>query len=162
VCPLIQIPPISSSESAPTIVLKPKRSGWLCAWWAALHLLLLATVGLSGWPLLVKWLGIAAAAAHAIARYPASAPVIVAEGDGRWRVPEYGFDNLLPAAGTRFTGYWIVLRLRGASGRLNILLLADQLDRATWSRLLARLRRTRPPSSSRSGRGGRDTLRDLR
>jgi hypothetical protein len=121
-----------------------------------------AALPLIGWPA-----GCAAAAAvgvlaHAVVRRPRPAPALLIYGDGQVDWPAAGFAGLEIADGTRFTALWALLVLRppGGAPAFRVLLIADQLDTATWRTLLARLGRAgaigRPP------RADHDRRRDLR
>jgi hypothetical protein len=115
------------------------------------------------WPL--KFLGLLATAAHAVARYPPPAPRVVLR-DGFAELPDSGLVGLTVAPRSRYTWWWVHLRLRAAGGRdeIGVVLLADQLHEDSWRALQAELRRTRhrrPDAPARpSGEG--DSRPDLR
>jgi hypothetical protein len=126
-----------------------------------LHALLLAAAAFVGLPWPAKVLAALAALAHALARRPTPVPgTIVVAADGSWRVPDIGQGSFVLGPRTRLTAFWIRIDLRAAAARLDILLLADQLERDDWARLSARLRRAVPPqpgaSRDGSGAGGPD------
>jgi hypothetical protein len=120
----------------------------LAAWWIAVHALALASLPFVDWP---WWAAAAAALAvlmHGLVRRPVHAPApLIFRGDGRIAWLQAGAVDLELIEGTRFTRAWVSLRLRPASGgpAARVLLLADQLDPATWRTLLARLGRARAP-----------------
>ena len=125
--------------------------------------MLLAALVLVGWPWLVKCGGLLLIALHAGTRYPSAAPILIARPDGLWAVPERGLAELELDAASRYTTVWVRLILTGRGRALDILLLADQLDRESWCALQARLRRPAPPRSGAPGRARRgDRPADLR
>lgn len=108
----------------------------------ALHALLLGAAAFAA----VPWPGVAAAVAlvlaHAVWRLPKPAPgLIVVAAEGGWLVGGQGVTRFALGPRSRFAPAWVRLDLRSAERRLNIVLLADQLDAATWRRLSAHLRR---------------------
>jgi hypothetical protein len=135
----------------------------LLVWWLAVHVLAVAALVLAGWPWYAKAAGALAALVHGFARRPVLAPpVLTVASDDRWSVPARGLDGLVLEHGTRFTSYWALLRLRGPAVRLDVLLVADHLDAATWRRLQARLRRQRSAAPAEPARSERAGTRDLR
>jgi hypothetical protein len=106
-----------------------------------------------GAPWLPKVLGAIAALAHAAVFRPRCAPRLVWRG-GRVAVPELGLQDLALGPRSRHCGLWIRLDLRGAGRVLDILLLTDQLEPATWRALRAELARVQPATAS--GDPGRD------
>lgn len=72
--------------------------------------------------------------------WPEDTPRLVLRADGAWDVPSRALTALHLGPATRYTRLWVKLELRGGPAPLNIVLLADQLDAAGWSRLQAELR----------------------
>lgn len=93
------------------------------------------------WPL--KVLGAAAVLGHAVFRRPARAVPLRLLPDGAWSLPTRGLERLSLRPGTAVGPFWVRLRLGGGSSIVVVLLLKDQLDRASWRRLQAELRRSR-------------------
>jgi hypothetical protein len=115
----------------------------LALWWLALHLLGLATLCALGISSLVLACGGLLLALHSLVRYPIGAADELARGsDGLWSVPALGLAGLAIGRRTRYTTLWVRLELVGASRRLDILLLADQLGPESWRVLQVILRRT--------------------
>jgi hypothetical protein len=86
--------------------------------------------------------------AHGLVRRPAHPPApLIFRDDGRIDWLQAGATDLELVEGTRFTRAWVSLQLRPAGGgpAVRVVLLADQLDPATWRTLLARLGRVRAP-----------------
>lgn len=134
--------PLSSSTFAPVIVLRPKPSRVLSLWWLGLHLLLAATVFLIGWSVLPKIGAIAAVVAHALWRRPLAASEVIEVGaDGACRIASQGSEAFAPGPRTRLTPFSVRIVARTKRDLVDILLLADQLDREDWRRLTAILRR---------------------
>jgi hypothetical protein len=114
----------------------------LAVWWPALHLLGLATLCALGLPSLVLACGGLLLVLHSLVRYPARVPDELARGaDGLWSVSALGLAGLAIGSRTRYTTLWVRFQLVGASRPLDILLLADQLDRESWRALQVILRR---------------------
>jgi hypothetical protein len=115
-------------------------------------------VSLLGIPWSLKCLALFATAAHAVVRRPPPAPRVILQ-DGIAELPDAGLVDLTVGPGSRYTWWWIHLRLRSADRRVDVVLLVDQLDEETWRALQAELRRRRPrardasPSPSRTGDG---------
>jgi hypothetical protein len=105
--------------------------------------LAIAALPLIGWPAGCAAVAAIGVLAHAVARRPRPAPALLIHGDGQVDWPAAGFVGLEIADGTRFTSLWTLLLLRppGGARALRVLLIADQLDTATWRTLLARLGR---------------------
>jgi hypothetical protein len=79
--------------------------------------------------------------------------------NGIAELPDSGLVDLAVGPRSRYTGWWVHLRLRAAGGvEVSVVLLADQLDEDTWRVLQAELRRTRHHGRSASPRqrGKRD------
>jgi hypothetical protein len=94
----------------------------------------------------VPWPGVAGVTAlllaHAFWCRPKPVPhVIVVVAEGGWLVAGHGVTPFALGPRSRFAPRWVRLDLRSADRRLNIVLLADQFDDATWRRLSAHLRR---------------------
>jgi len=104
--------------------------------------LLLAAVAFVGLPWLTKVLAVLATLGHGVVRRPPPvAAAIVVAADGSCCVPAFGQGWFVLGPRTRLTTSWIRLDLRAPLGRLDIVLLKDQLGPEDWSRLSARLRR---------------------
>jgi len=108
----------------------------------ALHALLLGAAAFAA----VPWPVVAAAAAlllaHAVWLLPEPPPrLIVVAAQGGWLVAGHGVTPFALGPRSRFAPRWVRLDLRSADRQLDIVLLADQLDDATWRRLSAHLRR---------------------
>jgi hypothetical protein len=102
----------------------------------------MAAAVLLGWPWPAKVLALAVVVAHGLARRPAPTPAtIIVAADGLFAVPELGTDWLALGPATRLSPYTMLLSLHRGSRRVDILLLIDQLDRNSWARVSARLRR---------------------
>jgi hypothetical protein len=144
VSPRISIRHVSSSASAPVIVLTPDPSRWLRIWWLGVHALGIAGLWLAGLPTVLKCLGTLVAAMHWAVLRPGDPPGLVLRADGTWDVPSRGLAALRLGLGTRYTRLWVKLELVGATGSIDILLLADQLDAEAWGRLQNRLRGALP------------------
>ena len=130
-------PPISSSESA--LVLEPRASRALALAWLALHAILAAALWATAVPAWAKAAGLAALAVHAAMARPAAAPALVWRADG---AVELEADAYALDGATTYTDAWVVLSLMSRAGRRReVVLVRDQLDTVTWSRLQARLRR---------------------
>lgn len=130
-------PPISSNESA--LVLEPRASRALALAWLGLHAVLGAALWATAVPGWAKAAGFIALILHAGAARPAAAPAFVWRADG---AVELEAEAYVLDATTTYTDAWVLLRLKGPAGRRREVVLArDQLDRVTWSRLQARLRR---------------------
>jgi hypothetical protein len=122
--------------------LRPSRVLW--AWWALLHVLLVAAVVLLGSPAWIKLLAGLAIVIHGFVRRPPPSPgvVMVAEG-GLCGVPEW-FRGLRPlGARTLMCPFWVSLDLGAGPWRRDLLLVADQVGSAEWRRLRALLSRVR-------------------
>jgi hypothetical protein len=115
---------------------------WL--WWYALHALLVATATLVAGP---WWLGLAAivvVVAHGIVRRPSASPaLIIVAADARCTVPDRGLERCALGARTVVCPYWVKLAFGTSPRQRDVLLLADQIDVADWTRLRALLRRAR-------------------
>jgi hypothetical protein len=129
----------------------------------ALHALLIAAAALVGAGLWIKVLAGAAAVAHCLRRWPGGTPAeILVSEECAVLVPALDQGWLVPCARTRAGPWWLRLSLVGGSGAHDILLCIDQLDRPSWSRLNARLRR-RPKEGTPGAPGTQTTGRvDLR
>ena len=133
----IPSPPISSNESA--LVLEPRASRTLALAWLGLHAVLGAALTATAVPAWAKAAGFVALVVHATIARPAAAPALVWRADGaiELEADAYGLDGA-----TTYTDSWVLLRLTSAAGRRReVVLVRDQLDTVTWSRLQARLRR---------------------
>jgi hypothetical protein len=137
----------------------------LAAWWALSHAIVGLAWSLLGGPWPLKCLGLVATAAHAVARRPPPAPRVILR-DGFAELPDSGLVGLTVEPRSRYTWWWVHLRLRAADGRdeIGVVLLADQLHEDSWRALQAELRRTRHRSQDApplpSGKG--DSRSDLR
>jgi hypothetical protein len=98
---------------------------------------------LLGVPWSLKCLALFATVAHAVVRRPSPAPRVILR-DGIAELPDRGLVGLTVDARSRYTGWWVHLQLRGAGRRVDVVLLADQLDEDTWRALQAELRQARP------------------
>lgn len=137
-------PSISSSVSAPPLVLTPRLSRALWIWWCGLHVLLATAVVLLGVPWWARGVGLVAVVGHAISRRPRVAPGrIVVTADAHCAVPEWYAGRLRLRARTLVCPYWIRLDCDAGSWRRDLVLFADQLDAAEWARLRALLARMR-------------------
>lgn len=106
------------------------------------------------WP--ARVLAALAVLLHALLRRPAPGPATIAvTADGLCQVLAVDGEWRRPGPGTRIAPHWVRLDLRSAAGRLDLLLLADQVDPEQWARLCARLRRVRAPliAAARGGSG---------
>lgn len=132
----IPSPPISSNEFA--LLLEPRFSRSLALAWLALHAVLGAALWAAAVPGWAKAAGLVALVLHAAAARPGPAPALVWRADGAFELEAdaYRLDGT-----TTYTDSWVSLRLTGPAGRREVVLVRDQLDRVTWSRLQARLRR---------------------
>lgn len=157
VLPPIPTSPVSSSESARVIDLRPETSLLLWVWWAVLHGVVLAAIALVGGPWLLKAAAAIAALAHSIVFRPRHAPSLVFRA-GRVAVPELELEDLALGRRTRHCGLWVRLELRGRGRVLDILLLADQVDPMLWRTLRAELARLTSEEAA-SGNPGRPDLR---
>ena len=120
--------------------LEPSRVLW--AWWTLLHALLAVAFALTGWPISVRVLAIAAVAGHAVVRRPRPSPRVVQFGeDGRCVVPEWDVGARPLGARTLVCPFWVRLDLGMGPSRRDILLLADQMRPEEWRRLRALLLR---------------------
>lgn len=162
-CPPTPPPPPSSSASAPVIVLRPRPSRLLRAWWLALHALLFVAALLVTGPAWARGLAAGLVLIHAFARRPAATPSpIEVAADACCHIPALEEGWLAPGPHTRLADAWILLSLQGKARRRDILLCADQVDAASWARLSARLRR-RSAKGTQSGFGAQRPGRaDLR
>jgi hypothetical protein len=131
-------------------------------WWAALHLLLLATTLCLHGPRLATIGGIALIATHAVARYPRTAPRIVLTPDGVWSIPELGLACASLDPRTRYTTFWVRLSLVAARRRVDVVLLFDQLEPEVWRGLQVLLRRGAGTDGARRTGGFRRGSSDLR
>jgi hypothetical protein len=123
------------------LILEPKPSRALRAWWWTLHALLAAAALLPGWPWSVRAAVLLGVFAHlSLRRLPESPPRLVFGSDGSCRIPKWGPEVLTLEAPTRLTRLAIDLRF-GMGPRRRVLLLWDQLESAEWARLSAILRR---------------------
>jgi hypothetical protein len=114
----------------------------LACWWVALHALLAATALLVAWPWPAAAGALAAVVGHTWWRWPRRPPgVIVIGADASCAVPEHGIGPLALSPRTRIAPWWVRLDAREGRRRLDILLLADQLDPDDWRRLAAIVRR---------------------
>jgi hypothetical protein len=135
-------PSISSSASAPPLVLTPRRSRALWFWWCGLHALLATATVLVGVPWFARGAALLAVLGHAIARRPRAAPGrVVLTADGHCAVPEWRDGRLRLGARTLVCPYWIRLDCDAGSWRRDLVLFADQLDYQEWARLRAFLAR---------------------
>jgi hypothetical protein len=117
----------------------------------------LAALALAGGPWTLKAAAAIAALGHSIAFRPRRTPRLVMSC-GRVAVPELELEGLALGRRTRHCGLWVRLDLRGPSRRLDILLLADQVDPTIWRSIRAELARLTPDRST-SGNPGRPDLR---
>lgn len=101
---------------------------------------MIAALVLVGAPWIVKVAGAIAALAHSIALRPRCTPRLVLSA-GRVAVPELELDGLALGRRTRHCALWIRFDLRGPGRKLDILLLADQVDPILWRVLRAELAR---------------------
>jgi len=104
-----------------------------------LHAVLAVALWATAVPVWAQVAGLAALAAPAAMARPAAAPALVWRADGAVELEEgaYALDGA-----TTYTDAWVVLRLKSPAGRQReVVLVRDQLDSVTWSRLQARLRR---------------------
>ncbi len=115
---------------------------------------MLAALAMLGAPWMLKGGVALAALAHAVVRRPRRTPRLVWR-DGRVALPELGLDDLAVGRRTRHCRLWIRLDLRGAGRRLDVLLLADQVEPVLWRTLRAELARPTPAAAT-SGQPKRD------
>lgn len=108
-----------------------------------LHGVVLAALACVAGPWLPKAAAALAALAHSLAFRPRRTPRLVLSG-GRVAVPELELYDLALGRRTRHCGLWVRLDLRGAGRRLDILLLADQVDPIVWRSVRAELARLTP------------------
>jgi hypothetical protein len=108
-----------------------------------LHALVASAFLVLGAPWLLKGLAVLVVLVHALALPPEPAPRMVYRSGGRVALPGVGVEDLALGPGTLFTTGWVRFDLRGSGRALDILLLADQVDSATWRELQAELRRFR-------------------
>jgi hypothetical protein len=108
--------------------------------WVAVHLLAGAALLAAD---VAAWLAAAALGAlavHAFVRRPAAClATIVCRTDGRFDLPGIGRTGLALGMNSVVTHAWVKLALADGGATLHILLVRDQVDDATWRRLLARL-----------------------
>jgi hypothetical protein len=126
--------PTSSSASAAAYLLRPERSLWLTAWWAALHVVAALSLALiCPWP----WLSLASLAGSGLLawrRRPAPPPLIVQGPEAGWGLPQAGLFDLSLTRATRFGSLWAELVFDDPRAP-RILLLRDQFGAADWRRL---------------------------
>jgi hypothetical protein len=79
-------------------------------------------------------------ACHGYLCNPGSTGCLIRGADGRWALPTRGLYGLEFDPQTRFGIGWIALRLIGPFGRVQTLLLEDQVPASAWSALQAGLR----------------------
>jgi hypothetical protein len=104
-----------------------------------LHAVLGIALAATAVPAWAKVAGFVALILHAALARPAAAPALVWRADG---AVELGTDAYGLDGATTYTDSWVLLRLTSAAGRhREVVLVRDQLDTVTWSRLQARLRR---------------------
>jgi hypothetical protein len=103
---------------------------------------LVATAWLVGWPSYAKALAAALALAYAWRCRPRPTAVSLAvAADGSCRIREWGPDVWTLTDRTRITPLVLDLRLGQGARIRQLLILADQVERADWARLSALLRR---------------------
>lgn len=125
--------------------------------------MLLAAAVFVGLPWPAKVLVALVTLGHAVVRRPGPvAAAIVVAADGSCCVPAFGQASFVLGPRTRLTTSWIRLDLRAPAGRLDIVLLKDQLEPEDWSRLSARLRRAVAPQPGAVRGGSQADRRDLR
>ena len=135
-------PSISSSASAPPLVLTPRLSRAVWLWWCGLHLLLAAVAVLVGVPWPARAAALVAVVGHAIARRPRAPPGrIVLTGDAHCTVPEWHAGRLRRGTRTLVCPYWVTLDCDAGFWRRDLVLFADQLGAEDWARLRAFLAR---------------------
>jgi hypothetical protein len=138
--------PRFSAASAGAYLLAPECSGWLSAWWLALHVVLAASILLiCPWPALTGP-ALALLAARAWRRRPRRPPLIVHSPGaspgrgavqtpgGHWALPQAGRFGLTLSPATRCGGVWVELVFNEPAAP-RILLLRDQFCASTWRRL---------------------------
>ena len=135
--------PPSSNVSGKVWVLALDRSRALAAWWAGLHLLLVAAVLLAPAPGLVVGAALVAIALHAWRRYPETPGLLIVSDTGSWSVPERGLHGLGLGRGTSYSPWWAWLVLVGPAQATRALVLRDQLDADSWRRLTLSIRECR-------------------
>jgi len=129
-------------EDRGTWRIRPARSRLIPVWHVGVHALAAAAIALSGlaWPLELAAFG--ALAAHAVWRWPGAPVPICRHADGTWSLPALGLEGLVLCPGTEAGPFWVRLSLGRADARaVTVVLVADQLDRESWRRLQAELRR---------------------
>jgi hypothetical protein len=115
-----------------------------------MHALLAAAALLVDAPSWLKLLGLTAALGHGYRRRPAAPPErLVLSSDGRCLVPTLAAEPLRLGPSTRYARGWV--RLVDESRRLDLLLLADQVDAEDWPRLSALVRRLCLNQAARRG-----------
>jgi hypothetical protein len=126
------------------LVLTPKISRVLWAWWVALHALLAAAVALVAAPEAIKVLAMIAIVGHGVVRRPRGRPrLVVVTADGFCAVPDWGTGRRPIGSRTLLCPFWVKLDLGRGLRRRDILLIADQVPPEDWRRLRALLARTR-------------------
>jgi hypothetical protein len=125
----------------------------LGAWWALSHALVGLALTLSGAPWPLKCVAVLGTAVHAVMRRPRSPQRVILK-DGIAELPDSGLVDLSIGSRSRYTWWWVHLRLRRADDAVavDVVLLADQLDEETWRALQAELRRARRRAIPRRGR----------
>jgi hypothetical protein len=114
----------------------------LALWWLGLHVLLVATALLIGWPLSLKAVALTAVVAHGLWRRPSSTRAVIEVGaDGAFRIPASSGTLFLPDRRTLLAPYWVRIVARRERDAVDIVLIADQLAPKDWRRLKAILRR---------------------
>ena len=108
--------------------------------WLGVHALVVTALWSAGLPAVLAGLCSLVAMVRCIALWPDSAPPLARGPDGTWALPSKELQGLKLGAGTRYTRLWVKLELLGGPLPVEIVLLADQLDPAGWSRLQAALR----------------------
>lgn len=122
-----------------------------------MHGLLLVAAALLGAPWWLKVLCAFAVVAHGVlGRPPATPTPILVDEDGSCCVPAFDAAWLVPGPRTCLAAHWLRLSLLGGARTRDILLCVDQIDRASWARLNARLRRRRVPGTMTQTRAQRD------
>ncbi len=102
--------------------------------------MLAAALLLSGAPVALKALSLAALAGHAAWRRPRRTPTAIHfAADGSCAVPQWQTGNLRLGAGTLICPFWIKLDLGRGVRRRYIFLFVDQVAPDDWRRLCALL-----------------------
>lgn len=112
----------------------------LVLWWAALHLLLCASVFAATRSVVAGLVAFGVLTAHAAIRFPDTRVVLARSGDGRWSIPERGVSGLELGPGTCFAASWVLLQLVSPDRSLRLVLLRDQLGARDWRRLQVAVR----------------------